>query len=45
MKFLKVDKKWDNGRLHFVLLNQLGNAFLSTDITEQIIYESLTELK
>ena len=39
-----VDKKWEKGRLHFVLLNQLGNAFVSTEIKEDMIYESLVEL-
>ena len=44
MNFLKVDKKWEKGRLHFVLLNRLGNAFVSTEIKEDTIYESLVEL-
>ena len=44
MNFLKVDKKWEKGRLHFVLLNRLGNAFVSTEIKEDMIYESLVEL-
>lgn len=44
MKFLKVDKKWENRRLHFILLNRLGNAFISTDVTEDMIYASLGEL-
>tara|TARA_Y100000590_G_scaffold460451_2_gene619773 strand:+ start:4413 stop:5483 length:1071 start_codon:yes stop_codon:yes gene_type:complete len=41
MKFIRVDKKWENLQLHFVLLKQLGKAVISTAVTEDLIKNSL----
>ncbi|MEE2877225.1 MAG: 3-dehydroquinate synthase [Candidatus Neomarinimicrobiota bacterium] len=45
MQFLKVDKKWENNRLHFVLLEKLGKAITSTAVTEDLIRDSLKVLR
>ena len=44
MPFIKTDKKSKNGILNFVLLDGLGNAISSTDVTEELIQESLKVL-
>ena len=44
MPFIKTDKKSENGILNFVLLDRLGNAISSTDVTEELIQESLKVL-
>jgi len=44
MPFIKTDKKSKNGILSFVLLDGLGNAISSTDVTEELIQESLKVL-
>ena len=42
--FIKTDKKSEKGFLNFVLLDGLGNAISSTDVTEELIQESLKVL-
>jgi len=44
MPFIKTDKKSENGILNFILLDGLGNAISSTDVTEELIQESLKVL-
>ncbi len=44
MPFIKTDKKSEKGVLNFVLLDGLGNALCSTDVTEELIQESLKVL-
>ena len=44
MPFIKTDKKSEKGVLNFVLLDGLGNALSSTDVTEELIQESLKVL-
>ena len=44
MPFIKTDKKSEKGVLNFVLLDGLGNALSSTDVTEELIQESLKAL-
>ena len=44
MPFIKTDKKSEKGVLNFVLLDGLGNAISSTDVTEELIQESLKVL-
>ena len=44
MPFIKTDKKSEKGVLNFVLLDGLGNAISSTDVTEALIQESLKVL-
>jgi len=43
MPFIKTDKKSEKG-VNFVLLDGLGNALSSTDVTEELIQESLKVL-
>jgi 3-dehydroquinate synthase len=44
MPFIKTDKKSEKDVLNFVLLDGLGNAISSTDVTEELIQESLKVL-
>ena len=44
MPFIKTDKKTEKDVLNFVLLDGLGNAISSTDVTEELIQESLKVL-
>ena len=44
MPFIKTDKKSEKDILNFVLLDGLGNAISSTDVTEELIQESLKVL-
>ena len=43
--FIKSDKKYQSGILHFVVLNGLGNAIISNKITEELIVNSLKEIQ
>ena len=43
--FIKSDKKYQSGVLHFVVLNGLGNAIISNKITEELIVNSLKEIQ
>ena len=40
---MKVDKKSRNGVLHFVLLRNIGEAFLTSDYSEKELKESIKE--
>lgn len=40
---MKLDKKVENKKLRFVLLNELGNAFVTTDYPEQTLQALLQE--
>ncbi len=44
MPFIKTDKKSEKGVLNFVVLDGLGNATTSTQVTEEMIQESLKML-
>ncbi|MDP6339004.1 MAG: 3-dehydroquinate synthase [Candidatus Marinimicrobia bacterium] len=44
MPFIKTDKKSEKGGLNFVVLDGLGNATTTTDVTEDLIQESLKVL-
>jgi 3-dehydroquinate synthase len=44
MPFIKTDKKSEKGVLNFVVLDGLGNAITSTNVTEDLIKQSLTVL-
>ena len=43
--YINFDKKHKNGKLSFILLNGLGNTKISTDISKELIYESLKVLQ
>lgn len=45
MSFINVDKKRENGQLHFVVLEGLGNAVTSTDVSDALIRDSLSVLE
>ena len=41
----RMDKKYDQGRVRFVLLKHLGDAFVSHDVTEADLIEALEQLR
>ncbi len=41
----RMDKKYDQGRVRFVLLKTLGEAFVSNDVTEANLIEALDQLR
>ena len=45
IQYINFDKKHKNGKLSFILLNGLGNTKISTDISKELIYESLKVLQ
>ena len=45
MTALLHDKKFESGRVRFVLLEKLGSAFVSTTVTEEEIREVVEELR
>ena len=42
---LQRDKKFEDGQIRFVLLNQTGQAFVSSDITTKQIAKAITRLR
>lgn len=44
LPFIRTDKKSEKGVLNFVVLDGLGNAIISTNVTEDLIKQSLTVL-
>ncbi len=44
LPFIRTDKKSEKGVLNFVVLDGLGNAITSTNVTEDLIKQSLTVL-
>jgi len=42
LKLMRVDKKVDAGRLRFVLLRSIGEAFLSADVPENLLRDALS---
>ena len=45
IQFINFDKKYQNGKLSFILLNGLGNTEIATDISKELIRKSLKVLK
>lgn len=45
MEFIAFDKKYDRGTLNFVLLEGLGNAIVSKDVSHEMIIESIKTLQ
>ncbi|WP_026508701.1 3-dehydroquinate synthase [Butyrivibrio sp. MC2013] len=41
---VKSDKKMDNGHIRFILLHDIGDAFISTDVTDEEIREAVKEI-
>ena len=44
MTFIKRDKKYEKGTLNFIILNGIGNAEVTKDVTEELLLESLLEI-
>lgn len=45
LRRMKMDKKFDQGAIRFVLIKKLGEAFVSTDVHEGHIKQALEELR
>jgi len=45
LRITRMDKKFETGKIRFVLLPRLGDAFVSKDITEADLEQALEELK
>jgi 3-dehydroquinate synthetase len=45
LRIARMDKKFDQGRIRFVLLRQLGDAFVSKEVTEQDLIEAVAEIR
>lgn len=45
ISFIKNDKKTVSGQLHFVILNGLGSAAITKNVTHDLIRESLKEIQ
>ncbi len=45
LDYLKRDKKFEGGRVRFVLLRSLGDAFVSTDVPMEAIEEAIEGLR
>ena len=44
LTYIKRDKKYDKGKLKFVILNEIGNAEITKKVDENLLLESLSEL-
>ena len=42
--YIKKDKKYENGKLKFIILNQIGNAEITNQVDEKLLLKSLSEL-
>ena len=42
--YIKKDKKYENGKLNFVILNQIGDATITNQVDEKLLLKSLLEL-
>lgn len=45
LRITRMDKKFEHGRIRFVLLRRLGEAFVSQDVSEAHLIEALDELR
>ncbi len=45
IQFINFDKKYQNGKLSFILLNGLGSTEIATDISKELIHKSLKVLQ
>jgi 3-dehydroquinate synthetase len=44
MTYLQRDKKFVEGKIRFVLLRRLGDAFVSSDVNASVIRQAVEEL-
>ena len=42
--YIKKDKKYENSKLNFIILNQIGNAEITNQVDEKLLLKSLSEL-
>lgn len=45
LRIAKMDKKFDQGRIRFVLLRSLGEAFVSKEVSEEHLREALAAIR
>lgn len=45
LRIARMDKKFEHGRIRFVLLNRLGDALVSREVTEAHLVEAIAELR
>jgi 3-dehydroquinate synthetase len=45
MRIARMDKKFEKGRIRFVLLRKAGDAYLSKDVLEGHLINALDELR
>ncbi|MES2737078.1 MAG: 3-dehydroquinate synthase [Verrucomicrobiota bacterium] len=45
LRITRMDKKFETGKIRFVLLPRLGDAFVSSDVTEQDLMQALDEVR
>lgn len=45
LRIAHMDKKFESGKIRFVLLRQLGDAFVSHDVTPQHLIQALDEIR
>lgn len=45
LRIARMDKKFDQGRIRFVLLRSLGEAFVSKDVSEEHLREALAAIR
>ena len=39
-----MDKKYENGKLNYIILNQIGNAEITNRVGQKLLLKSLLEL-
>jgi len=44
VKIVKSDKKMDNGKINFILLHDIGDAFIDNSVTDEEIKEAVKEI-
>lgn len=44
IKAMRNDKKWEDGRLKFILLKKIGKAYIDTTVTESEIIDAINEI-
>ena len=44
VKLVKSDKKMDNNQVKFILLHDIGDAFIDTTVTDDEIREAVKEI-
>ena len=44
LDYIKKDKKYENGKLNFIILDKIGNADITNQVDEKLLLKSLSEL-